>query len=603
MDIIERFEERATLGPGDTALVAGQERITYGDLDARANRLARLLQSRGVGAEVVVGLCMHRRPEAFVAMLAVLKAGGAFLPLDPGHPARRLTDTLSASGALLLLTERALAHSFQDMDVSVLPCEELAAGLESYPATRPDRFLPDQGLRCMIFTSGSTGRPKGIGLPSASIGNVADWAVNRLQGPQVFLQFTSLGFDVSLQEIFGALLSGGSLVLVHEEHRQDPVALLDLMARERVERVYLSPAFLRQLARAAVQDADRTGRLVLREIVAAGEPLRLTPDVREFLRALNGAVLENQYGPSETHQATACTLTGGLERWPDAPPLGRPIPGVRGHVLDEHLDLVADGQPGEFCIAGVGVARGYVGRPELTAERFLPDPHGAPGSRMYRTGDVVRRTATGELEFIGRIDGQVKVRGHRVEQTEVDAAFTTHPDVQDAATVAHQAGDDTWVLTTYLVPVPGCSLPGTAALRAFAGQRLPDYMVPNALIPIAALPLNKNGKVDRAALPRPDTARRDPATPYVPAQNPQQVLIRDIWAEALETERIGIDDEFLDLGGNSLRAMQIVSRLRQVFDADLSVRTLFDSPTVRRLAQAVEEAIIAELSAAPASDL
>ncbi|MEE1740445.1 non-ribosomal peptide synthetase [Streptomyces sp. BE147] len=604
MDIIERFEERASTDPEATALVAAQERMTYRELDSRADRLAHLLQRRGAGPETVVGLCMDRRPEAFVAMLAVLKTGGAVLPMDPGHPARRLRDNLAACGALLLLTERAHTEAFQGLDIPVLPCEEFADAAAEYPATRPDRFLHEAALRCVLFTSGSTGRPKGIGLPSASIRKVAEWAVHRLDGPQVFLQFTSLGFDVSLQEIFGALLSGGSLVLVREEHRQDPAALLDLMVRERVERIYLSPAFLRQFARAALQDRDRMRALVLTEIVSAGEPLRLTPEVREFMGALPGTVLENQYGPSETHQATACTLDGGLASWPDAPPLGRPLPGVRGHVLDERLAPVADGRPGELYLTGVGVSRGYLGRPELTAARFLPDPHGAPGGRMYRTGDLVRRRSTGELEFVGRSDGQVKVRGHRVEPAEVDAVFTAHPQVREAATVAHQAGDGTWVLTSYLVPRPGAVLPAAAELRSFAGRRLPGYMVPGALMSLEELPLNRNGKVDRAALPRPDAAWRDGSTEYVPARNPQQVLIRDIWAQALERDpgHIGIDDAFLDLGGNSLRAMQVLARVRQVFDVDLSVRVLFDSPTVRRLAQAVEEAIIADLSTAPAAD-
>ncbi|MFE7614804.1 amino acid adenylation domain-containing protein [Streptomyces sp. NPDC057496] len=603
MDIIEHFEERARLGPGDLAIVAGEDRVSYGALDARANRLAHCLRRRGAGPETVIGICMSRRPEAFVAMLAVLKTGAAFQPMDPGHPAQRLTENLAASGALLLLTERALAGAFHEARLPVLPYEDVTAEPAACPETRPDRRLPAQGLRCVIFTSGSTGRPKGIGLTSESIVNVADWAVTRLPGPQVFLQFTSLGFDVSLQEIFGALLSGGSLVLVQEKHRQDPVALLDLMARERVQRIYLSPAFLRQLARAALQEPGLADRLVLTEIVAAGEPLRLTPDVRRFLGAMDGTVLENQYGPSETHQATACTLTGGLADWPDSPPLGRPIPGVRGQVLDEHLAPVPDGEPGEFYIAGTGVNRGYLGRPDLTAERFLPDPYGPPGSRMYRTGDLVRRdAAAGRLEFIGRIDGQVKIRGHRVEPAEVDTVLTLHPDVQDAVTVARQSAEGTWQLTAYLVPAPGRTLSSRAALREFVGQRLPSYMVPGRMVPVAALPLNENGKVDRAALPPPDDLL-DPSAEPVPPQNPQQEIIHGIWAEALERERLGIDDTFFDLGGDSLRAMQIISRVRQAFGVDLEVRNLFDAPTVRGLARAVEEAIVAEVTAQSAADL
>lgn len=603
MDIIERFEAQARRDPGSLAILAGQIRLRYGELDAKANRLAHALRSRGAGPETVVGICMSRRAEAFVSMLAALKTGAAFQPLDPGHPAARLAESLEASGALLLLTERALADAFRGAPLPVLPYEDLDPELAGHPPTRPERLLPEQALRCVIFTSGSTGRPKGIGLTSASIANVADWAVSRLAGPQVFLQFTSLGFDVSLQEIFGALLSGGSLVLVGEEHRQDPLALLELMARERVQRVYLSPAYLRQLARTGVQEPALTSRLALTEIVAAGEPLRLTEDVRRFIAMLGGTILENQYGPSETHQATACTLTGSLDEWPDSPPLGRLLPGVRGHVLDEHLDPVPDGESGELHIAGTGVSRGYLGRPDLTAERFLPDPYGPPGSRMYRTGDLVRfDAATGRLEFIGRIDGQVKIRGHRVEPSEVDAALAAHPDIREAVTVPRQSAEGTWQLTAYFVVGRGRTPPGRAALREFLAQRLPSYMLPGTMVRIPALPLNNNGKVDRAALPRPDELP-DADVELVPPQNPQQEVIHRIWAEVLERRRIGIDDSFLDLGGDSLRAMQIVSRVRHAFGVDLGVRALFDAPTVRALAQAVEQAVIAEITAVQAADL
>jgi amino acid adenylation domain-containing protein len=577
VDIIERFEACAAAAPEAVALVAGADRVSYRELDERANRLAHALRAKGIERETVVATCFGRTADAFVAMLAVLKTGGAFLPMDPVHPAERHEAMCAVADARMLLGAPLPEH-------------------DGFPATPPPRVVGERDVRCVIFTSGSTGQPKGIALTSEAIAKVADWATARTTAPEVWVQFTSLGFDVSLQEIFGALLSGGSLVLVSEDHRRDPVALLRLLAESGAQRLYLSPAFLRQLAGAAAAHPELTAAVRLTEVVSAGEQLRLTADIRRFF-AVTGAVLENQCGPSETHQATAFTMVGDPARWPDPPPLGRPLPGVRAYLLDAALLPVADGTPGELYLAGAGVARGYVGRPDLTAERFLPDPFAdEPGTRMYRTGDLARTLATGELEFLGRVDNQVKVRGHRVEPSEVDAVLGAHPDVRETVTVARQAPDGTWALVSYLVAAPGREVPHAAELRGFARSRLPEYMVPGALVPLAALPLNTNGKVDRAALPEPGAAHRNLTTPYVPPGNPQQTLIRDIWAEALGVDGVGVEDDFLELGGNSLQAMQIAARISQTFDVDVSVRVLFDAPTVGRLAEVVEELVIAELS-------
>ncbi|GHH43348.1 non-ribosomal peptide synthetase [Lentzea cavernae] len=577
VDIIERFEAQAAATPDAVAVVAGPVHVSYRELEERANRLAHALRAKGIESRSVVATCFDRTPAAFVAMLAVLKTGAAFLPMDPTHPAERHEAMCDIASARLVLSEPLPEH-------------------DEFPATPPARELDERNVRCVLFTSGSTGEPKGIALRGEAIAKVADWAVARGTGPEVWLQFTSLGFDVSLQEIFGALLSGGSLVLVTEEHRRDPVALLRLVAEQGVQRLYLSPAFLRQLAAAAVAHPELTESLTLNEVVSAGEQLRLNADIRRFF-AVTGAVLENQCGPSETHQATACTMVGDPVKWPETPPLGRPLPGVSAYLLDTSLQPVATGERGELYLGGKGVAQGYVGRPVLTAQRFLPDPFSPePGARMYRTGDLTRVISTGEIEFLGRADNQVKVRGHRVEPSEVDAVLGAHPDVRETVTVPRRSTDDAWSLAAYLVAVPGRKVPHAAELRAFVRTRLPEYMVPSSFVPLDALPLNTNGKVDRSALPAPGAEHRNLTTPYVAPGNPQQKLIRDIWAEALGVDAVGVEDDFLELGGNSLQAMRIASRVSQAFDVDVTVRVLFDSPTVGRLARAVEELVIGELS-------
>jgi amino acid adenylation domain-containing protein len=600
MDVVERFEEVASECAAHDAVVDRGDRITYRELDVRANRLANVLREHGIRTESVVGVCAGRGHEAITATLAVLKTGGAFLPMDAGHPAARRQQMLRVADAHLLVTCRDLGAPAVPDGVEVLFWEDLGIELTAGPATAPERFLPPGSLRCVIFTSGSTGEPKGIGLCSRSLENVVDWALSKDRAPRNWLQFTSLGFDMSLQEIFGALLSGGRLVLVPEWQRQDPAELAKLVASEDVQRVHLSPGLLRQLARTLVPTGGARP-IPFTEVVSAGEALRLDPDIRALFREC-GATLENQYGPSETHQATAFTMTGDPARWPGRPPLGHAIPGVRLHLLDTRLAPVPPGAEGEVYIAGAGVARGYLGRPGLTAQRFLPEPDGPAGSRMYRTGDLARALPTGEVEFLGRADRQVKIRGHRVEPSEVDAVLTTHPAVRDAATVARSRPDGTVALAAYVVAAPGNPFPGQTGLREFVGARLPGYLVPDRVIALPELPLNRNGKVDHTALPEPADVPAERRTPVRLPANPQEQLIFDIWAGVLGPAVLGVDDDFLELGGNSLQAMQIMSRVREVFDVDVAVHTLFEAPTVAQLAVAVEKAIVTELSAGEPSE-
>lgn len=598
-NLIECFEDRVASIPDSVALIAGDDTLSYAELDARANRLAHFLRGAGVGPEVVVGMLLPRRTEAIVALLGIMKAGGVYLPLDRGQPDDRLLHMVRSARARFVLADvRA-----PSLGPPVLIFDEVWPEVEKCPATPPDRSAGAQNLMYLVFTSGSTGRPKGIALCSRTIENIVGWQLAHSPVPRTCVQFSSIGFDVSFQETFVTLLSGGALVLADERDRQDPDLLMDLLSRHAVERMYLSPGLLHQLAHAWA-GRPPAKKLALKELHVGGEPLRLTPEVRRFLGHLDGAALDNQYGPSETHHATTNVLSGDVAQWPAAPSIGRSISNVSGYVLDDFLNPVAVGPRGELYISGDGLARGYVGQPGLTAERFVADPFSTvPGARMYRTGDLVRWTAEGKLEFLGRADHQVKIRGYRIEPAEVEAAFAAHPDVQDVAVAAHQGPDGGYQLTAYLVPTTGVALPTVRDLRAFVRARLPEYMLPGSLVELAALPLNRNGKVDRAALPRPSAVRRDAADSYVAPSNAQEVTICEIWAEVLGLADIGIDDNFFELGGHSLLATQIVSRLRQAFEVALPLRVIFDHPTVRQLAHSVEEAIFADVAALSTEDL
>ncbi|WP_329045838.1 non-ribosomal peptide synthetase [Amycolatopsis sp. NBC_01488] len=581
-----RFAAQVAATPDAVAVVDGATRITYRDLDARADRLARHLAGLGVGPEVVVGVCLPRGIGAVTALLAILKAGGGYLPLDPAHPAARLT------GMLEIARARLVVGPSPDPRLPSVPPEPAESDVDGVlpPA-------PAEALACVLFTSGSTGQPKGIGLGPAPIENVADWAA---AGPVVCGHLCSLGFDMSLQEIFGTLLGGGRLVVVDEDRRKDPYLLMDLIAAEGIERLYLSPGFLVQLAGAYLARERTPGLGSLRHIVAAGERLRVTAGMRRFFTEV-GARLENQYGPSETHQATANPLPGDPAGWPAEPSLGGPIPTTTVHLLDEDLRPVRDGEPGEVYIGGRGVARGYLGQPALTAAKFLPDPFtGEPGARMYRTGDRARRDGSGALRFLGRLDNQVKVRGFRVEPGDAEAVLAAYPGVGQAVVVPHDGPGGSVRLDGYLVC--GEPAPDLAAVRAFAARRLPDYLVPATLQVLASLPLNRNGKVDRQALPLPPSGRGSPV-PYVPPSTDQEALLCGLIADVLGTGRVGVTDDFLDLGGNSLLATRLVTALVGAFGVEIPVRAVFDHRTARALAAVVEDALVARVRALSAAEL
>jgi len=568
-ELVERQVERT---PDAPAIEFEGRQVTYAELNARANRLAHRLRGLGVGPDVVVATCLRRSPDLVVALLAILKAGGAYLPLDPDYPADRLRLMVEGAETDMLLTEEGLEDRVPRETTSVLVDEG-----EGEPDTNPDPVGSPEHLAYVMYTSGSTGTPKAVAMPHAALTNLLTWQVGAFArpGPARTLQFASVSFDVAFQDIFSTLSSGGCVVMVPDDVRRDFDALASFVETSGVQRLFIPPLVLNELAH-RLDPAH--GEL---EIIAAGERLEITPAVRRLFAAASGWTLDNHYGPTESHAATAHRLEGDAAAWPQHPPIGKPIANLKVYLLDADLEPVPQGEYGELYVAGAGLARGYWRRPELTAERFVDDPSGPPGSRMYRTGDLARWRRDGAIEFLGRTDDQVKIRGVLVEPSEVEARLAAHPDLREAAVRAVD-GD----LVAYVVAATSRA-PSTRELREFVARTLPSHMVPASFVPLPSLPLSPNGKLDRQALPAPRAAAGEAGGE---PRNETEATLAAIWAETLGVDRIGIDDDFFGLGGHSVLAANVVARAREELGREIPLRLLYEGPTIAKMAQGIEGA-------------
>jgi amino acid adenylation domain-containing protein len=604
------FEAQAGRTPDAPAVTFGGESLTYRELDERADRLARRLAGLGVGPDARVGLCLERGPGAMAALLGILKAGGACVPLDPSYPAERLAYMLADSGARVLLTDGVAGDKLAAFDGRVVALDgtplppapspargegengrsgdgAAVAGCSLFPVTLHAARAPDEpcslspdNLAYVVYTSGSTGTPKGVAMPHRPLVNLLAWQQRDWRAPAATatLQFAPVSFDVSFQEMFSCWAAGGRLVLIEDELRYDPARLLATLESEGVERLFMPAVALQHLAEAAEARGAAPSRL--REVVTAGEQLRVTEPLRRWMGAL-GAPLHNHYGPSETHVATAFALEGDPAGWPLLPAIGAPVANARCYVLDGALRPAPVGVPGELYLGGVCVARGYLGRPEWTAERFVPDPFGGAGARAYRTGDRARWLPTGVLEFLGRADEQVKLRGFRIEPGEVEAALEALPGVREAVVVLREDVPGERRLVAYVVAEQGAAV-DAAGLRAQLAGRLPEYMVPGAFVALDALPLTPSGKVARRALPAPEPAAAE--EDWAPPRLPMEETVAAIWADVLRLERVGVNRNFFDLGGHSLLLARVQARLREALGRDVPIVDLFRFPTVASLA-------------------
>jgi amino acid adenylation domain-containing protein len=570
------FEQQVRRTPDATALVSGAESLSYAQLNARANRLAHALIARGVGPDSRVAVCAERGLNMVTALFGILKAGGAYVPLDPAYPGERLQYILQDADPVLLLADAAGRAALGEPATPQLALE--AALPDTLSAENPERRAQASHLAYVIYTSGSTGKPKGAMNEHRGVVNRLVWMQEAygLTAADTVLQKTPFGFDVSVWEFFWPLMVGARLVMAKPEGHKDPDYLSRAIEQYGVTTLHFVPSMLQSFL-ADGQAATRCGQVV--RVMCSGEALPAAL-VAEFYRRLPQAELHNLYGPTEAAvDVTAWHCSREADRV--SVPIGRPIANTRIYLLDEHGQPVPLGAVGELYIGGVQVARGYLNRPELTAERFLADPF-APGGRMYRTGDVARYLANGDIEYLGRNDQQVKIRGFRIECGEIEAVLAAHPAVREAVVDARAVGDDKR-LVAWVVPAAGVAEETLAgALRQHVSAALPDYMVPSAWVVVAALPLSPNGKLERRALPEPQGAQSQAA--YEAPQGEHETLLAAIWRELLNVEQVGRHDNFFELGGHSLLAVRLTNRLQQV-EWQLPLQTLFANPTLLALAQ------------------
>jgi len=571
--VVTLFERQADRNPGAPAIVWSGALSTYRELDLRANRVAGLLGARGLGADDPVAVCARRTPDLVAGLLGVLKAGTPYVPLDPAYPRDRITHMLSDSRASVLLAEPGVLEDLPPFGGERIPLDFASGPLAATGDARPGVRPAPETLAYVIYTSGSTGKPKGVAVTHGNLTAFLDW-VSRAFTPgelSAVLASTSVCFDLSVFELFGPLSLGGCVVLA-----DNALALGSLSPAVGVTLVNTVPSAMAELTRASslpptVRTVNLAGEALAR---AVAERVHAQPSVE---------VLWNLYGPTEaTVYATAGRVAQGEG---GAPTIGRPIANTRVHLVDARFHPVPDGAEGELLIGGSGLARGYLGRPDLTAERFVPDPFGPPGGRLYRTGDLARQRPDGEIEFLGRSDHQVKIRGFRIELGEVEESLRGHPGVREAVVVAtgDPSGEDR-TLAAYIAPVPGAA-PRVAELRNFLKRTLPEHMVPSLFVTLEKLPRTLNGKVDRAALPAPSQARPELSSSYVSARNgPERTLVK-LWEDLLKIAPIGVEDDFFELGGHSLQAARLFAQIERAFRRDLPPTILFHAATIAELAR------------------
>ena len=584
----ELIEAQALRTPDAIALVYEEEQLSYAELNSRANQLAHALQARGVGPEVLVGLCLERSVEVLVGLLGILKAGGAYVPMDPHHPPERLAFVIQDAGLRLVLTQSHLAAALPADSVPALCLDTDWPSIAGQPRRAPATALTPDNLAYIIYTSGSTGLPKGVMVAHRCLNHVVPWQREHpcFTRPQRVLQVASYTFDFSVWEILMPLLTGGTLHIPRHDLHMIGTDLRDVLVERAIENLNFTPGALATL--------PHTDLPHLRTLVVGGEAYSA-----DLVRTwAPGRTFFNVYGPTEsTIFATGTPIDEKL----DVLHMGRPITNVEMYILDSVMRPVPVGVPGELYIGGAGITRGYLNRPELTAERFVANPFGgAAGSRLYRSGDLVRYLPDGNIEFVGRVDGQVKVRGFRIELGEIEAVLGQHAQVRNCAVLVLPEGSSQR-LVAYVEPEPGAG-ELTEALRGYLGKKLPRYMVPAAIVCLDRLPLNQNGKIDRRALPLPEETPAAVLDERALPRTRSEALLVTIWEQVLGRTPIGIFDDFFTLGGHSLLAVQVVARIRQTFGVELRVRVLFEQPTVAEVAVEVER-LQQDQSAQPAAPL
>jgi amino acid adenylation domain-containing protein len=591
-------EAQVDRSPDRVAVSFSDDHLTYLDLDLRANQISNRLRRLGVENEVPVGICAERSLEMVTGLLGVLKAGAPFVPLDPSYPADRLSFMVENSGISVVLTQQTSLAKLPDFRGKALVLDSQPDAIESESPSRSPWPMSECNSAYVIYTSGSTGTPKGAINTHRAVCNRLIWMQESMaiSEDDAVLQKTSFNFDVSVWEFFWPLVSGARLVLSKPGGQRDNAYLADVIARERISTLHFVPSMLRMF----LEGGYIANCPSLRRVICSGEALSL--DLQERFLSASGARLYNLYGPTETAIDVTSWTCG--PRADKRVPIGRPIANTSAFILNGYLQPLPVGVPGEVCIGGYALARGYVNRPDLTAEKFIPNPFGggAMNDRLYKTGDLTRYLEDGGIEFLGRIDHQVKVRGFRIELPEIEAAMGAHPSIKQACAIAREDGAGSKQIIGYLVLDRGRQS-SVRDVREFLLNKLPDYMVPSVFVPLDAIPLGPNGKINTRALPQPDGSRPELEVAFVPPATPVEEAIEEIWEEVLRIERIGIHDDFFQLGGHSLLMIQVLSRILDRLNVELPLQTFFKLPTVAGLAAEVARARIASSGADQINEL
>ena len=582
--IDEVFEEQVKRSPDAVAVVFADQQLSYRELNQRANHLAHHLSALGVGRETVVGICMERSLEMVVGLLGILKAGGVYLPLDPESPKERLGFMLEDTQAEVLLIQERLMTCLPESCALVVCLDRDWKKIVDQSSENPIRAATAESLAYVIYTSGSTGRPKGVEVSHRGVLRLL-YGVEyvKLDASETFLHLAPTFFDASTFEIWGALLHGAKCVLFPVTI-PSPSEIGEIISRHKVSTLWLTASLFN-----TVIDEFPEALCGVRQLLIGGEALSVA-HVRRAVALLPGTQIINGYGPTENTTFTCCyRIPDRIDDSISTIPIGRPIANTEVYLLDSYASPVPTGVPGELYVGGDGLARGYLKRPELTSEKFVPNPFSnEPGKRLYRTGDLCRYRLDGNIEFLGRMDHQVKIRGFRVEQGEIEAVLGQHPAVRETVVVVWEDTARERRLVAYVVPRQECEASGDD-LRTFLRTKLPEYMVPSIFVLLDCLLLTPNGKVDRKALPVPDQSTHGRAERHVEPRTPLEQMLAAIWGDVLKVERVGIHDNFFDLGGHSLKVTQVVSKIRGTLQMEIPLRDLFDNPTIAELALRIEQ--------------
>lgn len=590
--VFNLFEEQAEKTPDKIAAELDNKTLTYRELNEKSNQVAKYLMRLGVGPDVMVGICIERSFEMLTGLLGILKAGGAYVPLDSSFPLERLAFMIEDTNAPVLLTKENFADKFPKSKARVVLMDKDEKEILKESKNNPGQNVSPSNLAYVIYTSGSTGKPKGVLMKHEALTNLLHWQIagQEFESGLRVLQFTTLSFDVSFQEIFSTWYSGGTLVMMKEEDRKDLSKVLKIIKDKKVQRIFLPFIALQEIAEVFSSSNEKS--LELKEVMTAGEQLQNTPAIINLFNSLNNFVFTNQYGPAEAHVVTSFKLSGDTKDWMKLPPIGKPIFNTQMYVLDTSLKPVPEGVTGDLYIGGKGLVRGYHNRDELTKEKFIDNPFFVINKnfskKIYKTGDIARYLRDGNLEYIGRSDNQIKMRGFRIELGEIETILGEYPGMKNVAVIAKEFNPGDKRLVAYIVSNEANS-PKAGELRKYLKEKLPEYMIPTDFKILKEMPLTPTGKVNHLALPAPESIRINESSNYAEPKETLELQLVKIWEKVLGVKPIGIKDNFFELGGHSLLALRVFGYTEKLTGRKLALSTLFNSPTIEQLASILKD--------------